>query len=280
MRSATALRERPAPVAPPVIDPRIEDRRRAVSAEHARRRNRRVGTALALVGVVGGAYALTRSAALDVDRVSVTGVSGPAATEVARRAGVAPGTPLIDVDPAAVAHRVEKLVWVSDATVERHWPGGVTIEVVARQPVAVDRRGVALAADGSVLGSGVPGGSRSLPRVDIVAGRTGSTLASPMATVVEVLAAVPDHLRADVVEGAVRGSDVVLTLDDGITVRIGGPDRLVAKFVAVGALLEQADRETIEAIDVRVPSSPSVRPRKGTDRAADASLTDPPKEGA
>jgi cell division septal protein FtsQ len=76
------------------------------------------------------------------------------------------------------------------------------------------------------------------------------------------------------------GSDVVLTLVDGITVRIGDTSRLTAKFVAVEALLDQAGRATIESLDVRVPSSPSLVPVPGADRETGSSLTGEPGAGA
>ena len=267
-----------------LIDPRLAARRLEVARGRGRRRRRRLGAGLGLVALAGGAYGVTRTSLLDVDRVDVHGVDGPAATLVADLVAVEPGTALLDVDTGAVEQRVASLPWVSDVAAERQWPGTLQVRVTTRIPVAVDPDGVAVDADGRVLGADVPelsaGASSELPRLELGLGRPGSVVDERGRLLVEVVAAVPPSLAGEVASGRVVGSDVVLTLVDGITVRIGDTSRLTAKFVAVEALLDQAGRATIESLDVRVPSSPSLVPVPGADRETGSSLTGEPGAGA
>lgn len=283
MSAGVLTRPRAERVAGGPIDPRLAERRREVERDRGRRRRRRVGVGLGVVTLVGGAYALTRTALVDVDRVEVVGVSGADASKVVAAAAVEPGTPLLDVHAPAVEERVEALAWVAEAHATRHWPGGVEVHVRPRVPVAVDPQGSAVAADGHVIGTGGPARPSSLPRLDQRLGAPGSVAPAPVRRVVEVLAAVTPSLAGEVASGEVVGTDVVLTLVDDITVRIGDSSRLTAKFVAVEALLDQAGRSTIAGLDVRVPSSPSVAPVPGADRPAVGTargLTVEPGDGA
>lgn len=265
----------------PPIEPRLAARRREVERDRGRRRRRRLVLGLGVVTVVAGGYGVTRTALLDVDRVAVRGVEGPAAVAVRDLVAVEPGTALVDVDTAAVEDRVATLAWVADVDATRHWPGSLEVRVSARVPVAVDPDGVTVDATGRVLGADGPGRPAHLPRLDQALGRPGTTVGPQARELVEVLAALPPALAPEVASGRLAGPDVVLTLVDGITVRIGDTSRLTAKFVAVEALLEQAGRSTIAGLDVRVPSSPSVKPAPGAERdPAAASLTGDTGAGA
>jgi cell division protein FtsQ len=82
------------------------------------------------------AWALLGSRLLIVRSVQVTG-TGPLVSraEVLRVARVPRGLPLIRVNAAAVAARVEQIQQVQSATVSRSWPSTVTISVLPRTPV-------------------------------------------------------------------------------------------------------------------------------------------------
>ena len=90
--------------------------------------------AVAIVATLG--WALLGSKLLIVRSVQVTG-TGPlvSRTEVLRAARIPPGLPLIRVNAAAVAARVERIQQVQSATVSRSWPSTVTIVVLPRTPV-------------------------------------------------------------------------------------------------------------------------------------------------
>jgi cell division protein FtsQ len=90
--------------------------------------------AVAIVATL--AWALLGSRLLIVRSVQVTG-TGPLVSraEVLRAAQIPPGLPLIRVNAAAVAGRVERIRQVQTATVTRSWPSTVAISVRLRTPV-------------------------------------------------------------------------------------------------------------------------------------------------
>jgi hypothetical protein len=147
---------------PAPIDPRFKARRVAVRRTEGRRRLR----VLTAVGVVVAglltAYGLSRSAVLDVDRITVVGVEQVNPEFVLATAGVEVGDPILYTDLGAVAGRIERLPWVSDAAVTRSLPGDITITVTERIPVAwiglAD--GTALGVDAEGVAIGILGGPR------------------------------------------------------------------------------------------------------------------------
>jgi cell division protein FtsQ len=89
---------------------------------------------VAIVATLG--WALLGSRLLVVRSVQVTG-TGPLVSraQVLRAAQIPPGLPLIRVNAAAVARRVERIQQVQSAAVTRDWPSTVTIAVRLRTPV-------------------------------------------------------------------------------------------------------------------------------------------------
>jgi cell division protein FtsQ len=125
----------------------VRARRDAVPASvrrfNTRARSRRLRAArpwlvglavLALVAGVAAVFYLTPL--LGVARVRVVGARIVTVDEVRAAAAVAPGTPLARVDLTAVAHRVDRLAPVREATVSRGWPDTIVIRVRERTAVA------------------------------------------------------------------------------------------------------------------------------------------------
>jgi cell division protein FtsQ len=109
--------------------------------------------ALGLVTTLaGGAVTIAATPVLGVRDVRVTGNRLVTAAQVRAAARVAPGTPLVRVDAAAVRRRIGRLTAVATVTVTRGWPHTLVVRVVERNPVAavavrdryaiVDRTGV------------------------------------------------------------------------------------------------------------------------------------------
>jgi POTRA domain, FtsQ-type len=103
---------------------------------------RAVFFALAVVAIVAGvAWALLESRFFVVRSVQVTGTHLVTGAEVRSAAAIPPGLPLIRVNGAAVAHRVEQIRQVESARVSRDWPDGITIAVTERTPALAVRTG-------------------------------------------------------------------------------------------------------------------------------------------
>jgi cell division protein FtsQ len=182
--------------------------------------------------VVAAAWALLGSSLLVVRSVAVTGSDAVPRAEVLRAAGIRPGTPLIRVDTAAVARRVERLNQVQSARVSKHWPDSVVITVRPRTPALavaanggfdlVDRFGVVVSHV-----AGRPPGMALLDTTADPASLRGSPAVRAAATVLDQL---PKRIRR-LVRAVVAPSPDAVTLDlrGGVTVLWGGTDRGAAK---------------------------------------------------
>ncbi len=126
----------------PAVQPGPEGRRApdpggtATRPPRAGGRRKAVVFTLAAAAIVAVAvWALLGSSLLVVRSVTVTGAAAVPRAEVLRAAGIPPGTPLIRVDTAAVARRVEQITEVQSAQVSRDWPDTVVITIQERTPV-------------------------------------------------------------------------------------------------------------------------------------------------
>jgi cell division protein FtsQ len=93
--------------------------------------------------IAGAAWALLGSSLLVVRSVQVGGTPLVSRSRILAAAGIKLGTPLIRIDTAAVARRVDQITQVQSARVSRAWPDKVEILVQDRTPgvaVAQGRR--------------------------------------------------------------------------------------------------------------------------------------------
>ncbi len=254
----------------PAIDPRIRQRRAAVKRSGDRRRLAVVVTVVAVVVLAVAAVAVLHSPMLSVRRVQVEGPHGGTPTvAIVRAARLGGHPPLVDVDTAAVAARVESLPFVRTARVTRSWPSTVLIAVTARVPslvMAVPGGGWAeLDRSGRVLAR-VPSRPPGLALLTVE--RAGGTLAPPavgasVATAaragVEVAATLPPAFSAQVTAVTELAAGTVdLTLSSGLTVVLGTAADLHAKYVDVASIIAGAPLHGAKTIDVSVPQSPTV----------------------
>jgi cell division protein FtsQ len=233
------------------MDPRVRDRRIAVTREAGRRRLRRllfVLGALGLAGIVAGAVF---SPLLDVNRVRVVGVDPAHADEVRAAAGVEPGEPLMLVDTGAATARVEDLIWVDDVHIVRQLPGTLRVEVTPRFPVGwrtaptgevelIDVRGVTLMT--------APTPPAGLPQLEATGDAVG--------VAARVAGALGESLAPQVARVAVTDGQAFLWLTSGIQVRFGAATTLGAKAHAAEALLAALGGTPVTYIDVTVYSAP------------------------
>jgi len=274
-RPASSRTERSKHAARTSIDPRLAERRRAVRRRHSRHR-RVVVVALAVVTVLAAlAWPLAHSRFLSATVVRVVGNAHTTAAAVLEASGLATHPPMIDVNGALAAERIEALPWVLSARVELHWPDGVAVRVT-------ERRAVAVVADGSAEWAELDRTGRVLatvssPPIGLVhlvstpsPGPPGTTMGSA-APSLAVAAALPAAFKAMVTGVSPSpGGRVDLALSDGIGVVFGTATQLPAKFEDVASLLAGAGLAPGSVIDVSVPASPvaTTRPASGSPRSS------------
>ena len=233
-----------------------------VRRREGRRRLRLLAGVVVSVAALGAAWGASRSPLLDVDHVRLTGATHTRSRQIIRTAGTLPGRPMVDLDEAAAAHRIERLPWVADARVKRRWPNTVSIEVRERAPAAsvpAARGGWALVDDhGRVLApvASAPADRPELQGVPPV-GAPGTLVAARTRAPLEVARALTPALRLRV-GAVVRAPDGELQLRlraDGV-VRLGDTGRLGPKLVAAEAVLAEVDAGRVAVLDVRVPDTP------------------------
>jgi len=216
--------------------------------------------ALAAAGVVGAAaWVLFGSRLLVVRSVVVTGTHLVPRSEIFAVAGVEPGMPLIRVNPARIAARIDTIRQVRGAQVTRSWPDRVVIVVRERTPalaLAVPDGGYDLVdADGVVV---LQAASRP---ADLPLYRTTAPVASlrgdpDLAAAAAVFGELPAGLRHSLAWMTAPGPDqVTLRLAGGITVLWGGTDRAVAKARELTVLM----RAHLHYYDVSAPGSVAAR---------------------
>ncbi|MBV9381630.1 MAG: FtsQ-type POTRA domain-containing protein [Streptosporangiaceae bacterium] len=210
--------------------------------------------ALAVLGLIGGvAWALLGSKLLVVRSVVVSGTHMVPRSEVLAAADVPLGTPLIRVNTALVARRVDAIRQVESAQVSKAWPDRLVITVHERTAA------VALRA---------PGGYYLLDRSGVVVRWTAARPALPLyltrlpvtslrgdpavAGASAVLAGLPPWLSRLVAGVAVPSQgEVTLHLRGAATVVWGDTDRAGAKAKELAILM----REHARYYDVSAPGT-------------------------
>jgi cell division protein FtsQ len=156
-------------------------------------------------------------------------------------AGVQPGTPLIRVNTAQVAARIDTIRQVQGARVTRSWPDRVVIAVRERTPaLALPASGGGydlVDADGVVVqwAAGRPADLPLYPTAAPLASLRGDP---DLAAAAAVLGELPARLRHSVDSVTAPSPDqVTLRLSGGVTVLWGGTDRAGAKAQELTVLM-------------------------------------------
>ncbi len=244
------------------VDPRFAARREAVDAERRRKRLRRWGIVVVLVALVSGAWYLTRTPLLDVDRIAVEGTVQTPVDEVLVASGIRIGEPLLEVDGSASAERIRALPWVDTAKVARDRNGQVTITVTEREMVAVatDEAGGAWLVDGTgrVLAADGTMDMIDTVLVGAVAGPPGSTVEVAESSLA-VAALLTPGMRSRIATITTNpDGTVTLGLRPQGTVVLGPPTDLPAKIAALRTVMAQVDQRDLASINVVNPSTPVV----------------------
>ncbi len=198
-----------------------------------------------------------------VSTVRVDGASTLPAEQVREAAGIAAGTPLLQVDVDAAEARVAALPQVASVEVSRGWPQSVVITVVERVPVAVvgepGRRSL-VDAEGVLFDS--VSGDPPAGVVQLVVDDPGPGDPATMAALTAI-GALPRGLLEQVAGVAAPSpDDISMALTDGTVVEWGSAEDSSAKAGAVDALVDQIASgalEPAETIDVTVPEAVVLR---------------------
>lgn len=225
------------------------------------------GAAAVFFGVGFALYLFLHSPFFAVRDVEVVGASLLSPAEAMQLSGILPGENLLRLDADAIRRRLEEDPRIGAAKVRRVAPDRVVLEVDERIPVALLSY-----ADGFLFvdGSGrlIAADRRSRPGLPVVTGvaldRVGLHLPPPEDLVIgaDVAARLPLGLRSDVAEINVTDpDDVVMLMLNGLVVFLGEPVDLDRKLLIVESLLPRVQQERAVAVDVRVPSVPTLRGR-------------------
>lgn len=257
------------PVRPPVVSTRSVQR----FAERARARRtlarRQIALAAAAVLLVGAlAWLLLWSPVLALRPADVT-VAG-AGTVVAVdqvRAVVAKdsGIPLPRLGTVALRDRLLQVPGVREARVTRDWPHGLTVQLVAREPVAAVPEkqapagaaapGFALLDEEGVQVGRADAAPAGLPVVDVPAGD-----ARTLQAVLGVLRQLPPALLAEVAGVAAQTQDTVtMHLRDGVEVDWGSSQETALKVAVLTALRASPTAKGAHVYDVSAPRLPITR---------------------
>ncbi len=253
------------------MDPRIRERRIEVSRRQGRRRLAWLGAAAGLVLAVVLLVGLLHTPWMSAQVVTVAGRHPNTPTaDIEAAAGLGGHPPLVDVDPGAVAARVERLPYVATADVQRQWPDGVRITVSERAPAlqmaGPGQRWSLLDARGRTLGV-VPSRAPGLPQLVVhVAGgnglpppQVGGSVASRAAAGLAVCRTLPPAFAAQVLSVTqAPDATVSLYLNSRLTVLLGTTTDLPAKYEDVAAIIAHAPLAGAKTVDVTVPASPVV----------------------
>jgi cell division protein FtsQ len=222
-----------------------------------RRRPWRVALiALAVMGTAGAiAWVLLGSRLFVVRSVTVTGTNLVPKSEVLAVADVQPGTPLIRVNTAQVAARVETIRQVLSAQVTRSWPDRVVIAVRERTPalaIAPPGGGFDLVDADGVLVRWADRRPPGLPLYLTTAAVTSLRGDPDVGAAAAVLGELPARLRRSVQSVTAPSPDqVTLRLAGGVTIVWGSTDRAAAKAEELATLM----RTHARYYDVSAPGS-------------------------
>jgi len=230
------------------------------SAGHGHRGWRAAFFALAAVGVVGAAaWILFGSPLLVVRSVTVSGSRLVPRSEILASSGVQLGTPLIRVNTARAAARIEQITQVRSVQVTRSWPNRLVIVVRERTPVLVLPAfggGYDLADAHGVVLQRVARRPADLPLYPTVAPE-GALRGDPdLTAAAAVLGELPAQLRRSVISiTAPHPDQVTLRLAGGVTVLWGDTGRAAIKARELAVLR----RSHLRYYDVSAPGSVATR---------------------
>jgi cell division septal protein FtsQ len=212
---------------------------------------------------------------VSVDRVQVTGLSGPDVPQIRQAlAAAAVRMTTLDVDMARLRAVARPYPDVRSLTVNTQFPHGMVIHVVEQVPIAqinVNGSPMAVSRDGSVLAA-TPGTTR-LPVLSVTSLPAGTrfTGSGALATL-GVLSAAPYRFLSHIQSAQETSQNgVVVQLRHGPQIRFGDTTQLHDKWGAALAVLGASSAQGAQYIDVTDPGRPAAGAATGSRSTGTAS---------
>jgi cell division protein FtsQ len=208
-------------------------------------------------GLSDARNALANSAGFRITTVAINGRRQLSQDEVLGAGGVNGRSSLLFLDAAVVRDRLKANPWISEATVQKLYPGQLRIDIVERSAFALwqrDGRLSVIADDGAVL---EPYVSRRFLSLPLVVGKGAETRARDFLALLARYPRVNSVTKAAVFVGERRWN---LRLKDGLDIRL--PENEVGNALAVLSTLDKEDRlfsRDIVAVDMRLPDRLTVQ---------------------
>ena len=211
--------------------------------------NRRLLLFVSIIVLAAVTYILGWSTLFTVSSIEITGSSRQISS------GIVKGQKLARVEPRAVAAQIEKLDWVSNATVTRNWINGkVSIELIERTPVAIFN-------DTVIDSTGKSFVLRESPSANLVQIQAGDLAAAIKA--VNFFTTLPSDLKSTLTVVKVRSSGaLVLVVDNAgkkLEIRWGNDGENELKLKVYKALIALPENAEIKRVDVSAPHAPIVK---------------------
>ena len=222
----------------------------------------RVAILVAVALALGGGWLWFRdSSVVAIQRVTVTGLSGPGSGRIrAALVSAARGMSTLDVQMSRLHTVVQPFPVVRVLKVSAQFPHGLRIHVIEQLPVAwlgAAGRRLAVSADGTVLRDLHP--AQSLPVISVRELPVGQRITDKLERQeLAVLAAAPAQLRgrsAAVSDSAAHG--IVVLLRGGPKLFFGSSGQLRDKWLAAAAVLASSSSAGAAYIDLTDPQRPA-----------------------
>jgi cell division protein FtsQ len=218
---------------------------------------------LVLAALLAGAFFWVRQSSLvAVQRVTVTGVSGPNATAIRQTlAQTAERMTTMDIDARRLRAAVAQYPVVRSVRVSVDLPHSATIAVFEQVPVGV-LDGTTVSAHGTLLRSVSPS-SRLLPTITASSssgsgGASANTVTGTARADVYLLGAAPYPIIAKLATAGWKpGRGLAVTLRNGPAVYFGDDTQLAAKWRSVIRVLADPSSAGASYIDVTDPNRPA-----------------------
>lgn len=199
------------------------------------------------------------SSIVEVDRVTVTGASGPDAGKVrSALSDAAKDMTTLNVRMEKLEAAVDPYPIVEGLAVRRDLPDGLTVEVRQRRTVAVvvvGEREVPVSADGRILNGATP--EEQLPVLALERIPATHVEDDKGRNLVEVAAGAPEALLRRARRVFIGDHGVTVEMEEGPELYFGSGDAADAKWIAAARVLADPSAEGAQYVDVREPHRPA-----------------------